>query len=206
MKGRVVVVLCLIAAALMFPASASAGAETFQFQGESAYAYFTNTAGCLATSAFVIVKEQRTKDGPGQPETTSSVELFLHQHNHCSGELDLVDAYSLATLSADAFQVKGNVDFATLNATVTVYDETLHTELPVDISLTWTGAGELERERHKFHITEGACKYQSHAKGDVRPALATGTIIMEGTNFASGAAQDVSLGVVKSGSVAISCP
>lgn len=211
MNRRIVIAAALMIGALIFSWGAAvataAGAEIYQLRGATADAYFTSTVDCTVNTAYVIANEAREKEGPGKPQAASTVEVFLHQYDICTGEEDAIDAYALAPVPDAAFQMSNKLDGATLAATVTVYDAVTHTSFPVDLQLTWTGTGEVTKNKSFSRYEDGACKSHYHFQGSFRQAIAEGSVTAPEANFTLvGTARTANLMALKSGWSEVNCP
>jgi hypothetical protein len=207
MRRRLLIPLCFLLIAFFTPSHAMAAVESFKFKGESAFATFSSVDpndSCIQVAADVFVSEGVQKGGPGKPETTSQLFVQLVRFNNCTGEV-LVSAFGSPTLSAEAFQVD-KLNSATLNATVEVCDAVSGSCLPAEISLTWTGSGEVVRDKFSFHSDSGRCKIRSQSKSTSRAAVATGSVTAFGTNFTVEPALFAQIASVKQGSIEINCP
>jgi hypothetical protein len=177
-----------------------------KFQGDSAFASFSSTDPtdpCIQTSAFVSATEGRLKEGQGKPELVSEVFVSIFQFNTCTGEVFL-DAFGSAQLSPEAFAVEGQLDAATLTATVEVCDFITGGCFPVDVQLTWSATGPVVKDKSKFQSTSPGCKFKFDFMGNFRDAVATGTITGGGFSF-SGASDFAQIASVKQGSMEIGC-
>jgi hypothetical protein len=208
MKWRSVVVLTFLFAALMIPATASASADTFQFRRETAFVAFSGpdpNDACIQRAAFVLATEGRVKEGPGTPEAVSEVSVGIFQYNNCTNE-ELLENRGTATVSAEAFQVQNQLNTATLRATVEVCDENSSNCFPVDINLTWTGTGDVMRDKFTHHDTFGSCKLFLRSLAKSRTAVASGSVTALGINFATGDINFAQIASTKSGRFEINCP
>jgi len=201
----------LLCVALALPCrSAAAPGQTshFKFAGLTASAFFDSfdPTGCVETLASVFAISDRTQT-MGRPEATPTAFVSLFQADNCTFTL-LVSAFGSADLSAATFQIKQNLDSATLNTSIDVFDFVSGTTFPVDISLIWTGTGGLTVS--KFHnITRmPGLQENSTFTGTSRPATASGSMTSLWTNFAPNPAvfPAAELDSVKTGDVTITHP
>lgn len=184
--------------------SAAAPGQTFhlKFTGLTANAFFDSFQGCVETSAFVQAFNNRLKMVGGRPETTPSAFVSLFQFDNCSFTV-LLSASGFADLPAGAFQMKQNLDSATLNASVDVFDSVSNTTFPVDISVSWTGSGALTVSRfHNIFRTPGF-RENFASTGVSRAAAASGSVTALGTNFSPGPAVFADLESVKQGDLQV---
>ncbi len=209
MHRRMIGVAALLLGALIFPAAhvTATGADIYQLRGAMADAYFTNTVGCVVSTTYVIANEAREKDGPGKPQAASTVEVFLHQYDTCTGEEDSIDAHALAAIPGDAFHISSMLDGATLQATVAVYDAATHATYPVELQVTWSGTGEVTKNKSYSHDEDGACKSNYRFKGSFRHATAEGSVTAPAAGFAlAGSAQMANMMALKRGYSEVNCP
>ena len=181
----VTLLLSLLVTAL--PAHA-VGAETLHlsFKGQYAQAGFqtVDSSGCIKTFVTVIAEDGRIKQA-GPPEATLRAMVDLFQLDSCSGTL-LRSAFGLATLTADQFQIDKKLNAATLNATIEVTDVRFSNTFPVDVSVSWTGSGDIVHLKDPVH-------------GTSRNATASGTVSDGTTNFTPQPAVSAEMGSTKRG-------
>ena len=116
---KFVAVLAMLLASLSQPITVFA-AESIQYSGMGADAYFSSNDGCISTDTFVQGLDYQYKKPSGEPQ--SYVYLTVSQYNSCTGE-SIMYVEALGSVSESAFQVSDKQDTATLTATVTGYDE-----------------------------------------------------------------------------------
>jgi hypothetical protein len=198
----VALLLSLLVTAL--PAHA-AGAQTrhFSFKGQFATAVFqtVDSSGCIKTFVTVIAEDHRIKQA-GPPEATLRATIELLQLDSCSGKL-LLSALGVATLTPDQFQIDTQFNAATLNATIEVTDFVSGNTFPVDVSVSWTGSGDIVREKDHVHLKEPGFKLNARSIGTSRNAIASGTVSDGTTNFTPEPAVSAEMGSTKSGAVVI---
>ncbi len=190
--------------ALVLPyRSAAAPGQTFHFKlkGQTANASFDSFEGCVETSASVTATSNRIKT-VGRPETTPSAFVSLFQFDNCSFTT-LLSAFGFADLPPGAFEVKGNLISATLDASIDVFDFVSNTTFPVDVSLSWTGTGAVSVSRfHGITRTPGF-RENSTFTGSSRPATASGSVTALGMNFSPNPAVFADLESVEQGDLQI---
>ena len=203
---------CMLAVALLLsmlvttlPAHA-AGAETrhFSLKGQFAAAVFhtVDSSGCIETFVTVIAQDSRIKQA-SPPDATLRATVELFQFDSCSGRL-LLSAFGLTTLTPDQFHIDKQLNAATVNATVEVTDFLSSTIFLVDVSVNWTGSGDIVRVKDHIHFQEPGFKLNAHFKGTSRNATAFGTVSDGTTNFTPQPAVFADMGTTKRGEVAIS--
>ena len=164
--------------------AASAGG-VFKARGKGASANFSSvdTSGCVFTDVFVNPNEGFFQSPPGPGSASSGVLLAISQYDACAG-VQLLAAEGFAPLGDPDFQVFGNLQSATLTATVNVFDFVTGTSFDVFVDLTWTGtANFVNREKGHSHIDFPGCKINTRFDLVFRPAVATGSISDGSTNY-----------------------
>ena len=76
----------------------------------------------------------------------------------------------------------------------------------MDVHLTWTGTGELARNKEFSFSQDGTCKFHYRSFGTFRPADVTGSLTAVGADFATGTLFTAQLGSAKEGTTDIDCP
>jgi hypothetical protein len=183
----------------------AAGAETrhFNFKGQFAEAVFdtVDSSGCIETFVTVIAEDRRIKQaGPAEATLRAMVDLF--QIDSCSGKL-LLSAFGLATLTPDQFQIDKQFNAATLNATIEVTDSLSSNTFPVNVSVRWTGSGDIVTVKNHDHLKEPGFKLNARFTGTSRNATASGTVTDGTTNFTPQPAVVADMGSTKRGEVVI---
>jgi hypothetical protein len=192
---------------MMFPAlpASAAGAQTrhFSFKGQFATAVFdtVDSTGCSETFVTIIAEDRRIKQ-VGPPEATLRATIDVLQIDSCSGTL-LLSAFGLATLTPQQFHIDKQFNAATLNVTIEVTDFVSGNTFPVDVSVNWTGSGDIVRDKHHDHLKEPGFKLNAHFTGASRNAAASGTVSAGTTNFTPQPAVTAEMGSTKRGEVMI---
>jgi|SRR5215207_7151695 len=182
----------------------ASAADTFKFSGESAQTTFSTIDGCILTEVGVLTSEGIFKSPPGKGNPTSEAFLIISQVDLCT-DTYIFFANGSAQLADTDFQVSGKLESATLNTTVSVFDQVSQTFLDVFVDLAWTGVGPLSRESTNFHSKSPGCKVHSRFKGTLRFAEASGSVSDGTTNFTPDPAIDARIFSTKSGDVVIGC-
>lgn len=192
-------VVLFVALVLPYHAAAVPGQTShFKFTGLTANAFFDSFEGCVETSASITATSNRIKTGGARPETTPSVFVSLFQFDNCSFTV-LLSAFGFTDLPTGAFQMKQNLDSATLNTSFDVFDFVSNTTFPVEISVSWTGSGALTVSMfHNIFRTPGF-RENSTSTGTSRAATAPGSVTALGTNFSPNPAEFADLESVKEG-------
>jgi hypothetical protein len=186
-----------------FPQQPPKQLTKFKFQGENAYAEFHSTEGCMTTYANVGAGESVSKVGPGKPVVYPGGFVSLVLQNSCTGEG--ISGLGDSSLSADAFSMQSNLQSATLNAVVQLCCDQSGSSFPVSVNLTWTGTGSISTGKSSETSKSPGCKITRTSQGDSRPAVATGSIMALGTEFASQPTTSASLSSTKDGLMEVGC-
>ena len=186
MKRFVLAVALLLSLLVTVLPAHAAGAETqhFSFKGQFAEASFqsVDSSGCIKTVVTVIAQDGRIKQA-GPPEATARGEINLFQIDTCAGRL-LLSAFGLLTLTPEQFQIDKHLNAATLSAIIEITDVVSGNAFPVDVSVNWTGSGDIVRLKDPVH-------------GTSRNATASGTVSDGTTNFTPQLAVSADMGSTK---------
>jgi len=196
-----------IALALPSPSrAASAQTVHMQFKGLVADADFDtlDPSGCIETMVTLIAVNGSIKQDGG-PIASSGVFMFISQANNCT-ETQLILADESVPLSLGALNIDSSLKAAILKATVDVTDLVSNASLPIAISLTWTGSGQLANFEDHSNFRQPAFGFKSTVRnsGNFRPATATGSITLNDEDLISGASTGAELSSAKQGEVDIS--
>ena len=167
--------------------SAAVRAEnvTYHFRGNSAYAGFEATDGCINVSTEVLVYSFPLHEPPGPaPEASPTLFVTIWRNDICNHTF-LGSLFGEAALPADAFSVSGGLQTGSLNATLQVEDFSTGSTFPVTVDLTWTGVGEVSRDNTNEHSSFPGLRVMRHEKGTRRDAVATGSVLLGTQNLAS---------------------
>lgn len=203
---KLLTVLTLALAVFSQHTVASAGG-VFKFRGEGASAVFSSVdgSGCIWTDVYVNADEGISQGPPGRGSASSGVVLVISQYDSCAGT-QLLAAEGFTSLAAPDFQVFGNLESATLSATVNVFDNVSGTSFDVFVDLSWTGtASFVNRQKSHSHFDFPGCKVNSRFNLSFRPAVATGSVSDGFTNYTPDPSLGYDIYKAKSGEVAIGC-
>ena len=203
---KLVAVFTLAIAAFSQPSTVSAGGgQSFNFKGPSVRASFYDGLGCVITDVFVIATEARFRDQPGPAQRLSYASVTIFQYDVCT-DTPLHYAYGTTSpLSEGAFQMSNKLSSASLNTTITLFDELSGDTFDVDVNLAWTASGSPTRSHDVTHTRTPGCKTNSHITGYTNPAQAAGSISDGTTNFTQVTSDLAFLDLVRSGTVVIGC-
>jgi len=206
MKRLVLAVALLLNMVVTALPAHAAGAQTrhFSLKGQFAAAVFhtVDSSGCIETFVTVIAEDGRIKQA-GPPEATLRAMVDLFQFDRCSSGRLLLSAFGLTTLSPDQFHIDKQLNAATLNATVEVTDFLSRNTFPVDVSVSWTGSGDIVSVKAHDQLKEPGFKLNARFTGTRRNATASGTVSDGTTNFTPQPAVSAEMGSTKRGEVVI---
>src|SRR5712691_2342135 len=137
-------------------AAASGSTTVFRFHGQSAFADFDSTSGCIETFAEV--------DGT-QSNTSPVADAFIAQFDNCTGTL-LLEA-SGSTFNP-TFQVSNKLASSSLSAPISVFDFVSGNTFNVSVNTTWTATGPLSHEIESFPFHTKNFIENFHFNGDFR--------------------------------------
>ena len=166
------------------PSGASAAAEVFHFKGRSATAFFNSIdpSGCFATSATVGGVEERLHRPPGKGSSSGLAFALVSLFNICT-DTRVVNAFGTTELSKGDLKITGNLDLVRLTTTITVFDEISGSSFDLFVDLTWSGTGEIMRDKFHDVINTEGCHFNVRSHGASRRAQAYGTVTDGTINF-----------------------
>ena len=178
--SAIALVLGLTSFGLPQPASAT---EVFRSRDQFAIAGFRSTdpTGCIRTTVLLVAGSDVTHEPPGPPTRTSGASLRITQVNSCTGTV----VTGTGTVSGVNFQSNPSVRQATLTATIPVQltTPTGTTEVNVPVNITWTATGAPDRDANRTHLVFPELVLNAQFRGVTSRAVATGTILLNGTNI-----------------------
>jgi hypothetical protein len=146
----------------------------FQLRGRAIIAFYegTDTAGCVTATTSLRFLENVTKT-TGSPPQVTGPEVFLDMsyQDACTG-----DTFFLMGSADAAVHFTGDLDSATLQATVPVTDDSTGFSTTVNVNLSFTGSGDLQVGENKFKTKNGNTIVHEKDKFTTRAATGTGTI------------------------------
>src|SRR5215208_5800849 len=176
---RSIAMFALLLASFSRPVAVHA-ADTIQYSGVGADAYFSSVDGCISTDTFVQGLDYQYKKPAGEPQ--SYVYITVSQYNTCTGET-IMYVEGQTWLSESAFQVSEKQETATLTATVTGVNEVSGSTVEIYVNLTWTANGAPTRTKTNNHYNLPGCHIQEKFTQITRTAVASGTVSIEGVNL-----------------------
>ena len=198
---KLVAVLAMLLVSFSQPIIALA-AESTQYSGMGADAYFSNIDGCINTDTFVQGLDFQYKKPPAEPQ--SYVYLTVSQYNSCTGE-SIMYVEGFTWVSESDFQVSTKQNTATLTATVTGYDEVSQSNVELYVDLAWTAEGSPTRMKTNNHYKFPGCHINEKFTQLTRTAVAYGSVSGGEMDFISEPSWSASIWEFKSGSVDVGC-
>ena len=188
----------LAIAAINLPAAAwPAIVQIGNGQYASAYFYSTGSGGCN-TNVFVNVIRSELLNPPGLEYLFSSANVYIYQSGTC-GTTQPVNGFGSAELTASDFEVAPSLNSAALRTTVPFYDETSGQDFNLDVILTWATWGPPTRFISKDFIGSPGCVSITRSNGTGAYAVASGSVLHEGTNYTPAPDEYALLGSVRDG-------
>jgi hypothetical protein len=207
MKFRIKQIIAFVLVLVMFsqPTGVSA-AEIFHFKGRSADAIFSSTdpSGCIVTDVFLLITDHLSPPPPGSETDSAGIYLGIFQYNRCTAT-QLLAASTIAPLSKTDYQIAGNLNSATLQTTVSMFDTVSSTSFDVTVDLTWTGTSERIHQNTHFNDNFEGCHYLLRSNNTYRLAEAVGTVSDGLTNFTSEPSLEGHIGSTMLGSISTGC-
>ena len=198
---KLMAVLAMLLASLSQPIAVFA-AESIQYSGMGADAYFSHTDGCISTDTFVQGLDFQYKKPPAEPQ--SYVYLTVSQYNSCTGE-SIMYVEGFTWVSESDFQVSQKQNTATLTATVTGYDWETQSNVELYVDLTWTAGGSVTRMKTSNHYKLPGCHIHEKFTQLTRTGVASGSVSDGEMNFTPEPSWSASVWEFKIGSVDVGC-
>jgi hypothetical protein len=196
MKSALIASLTVLA--LTAPTFA-ATTDKYQYKDESAYASFYQYDGCNYTYVSVSAYENIAKTAPGSSTSQKQAFLSYSSYNYCNGTI----SYGYGSLSNPNLNISKKLDSATLTGTFTVNDYYGNSQNVVEVSLEWTGEGDISRGRNQSSYQGPGYFSKYRGTGSYRDANVTGNVTVNGTNLISNLSGDAGLSSSTSGSMTI---
>jgi hypothetical protein len=202
---KILAVFVLIVATFSQSIDASA-ADVYKFKGYSASAFFftTDPSGCIVTGGSVFVFEDISHTPPGPGSSSADVLIDLFKEDTCTGT-SLMSASNLAPADILNFQVAGNLDSATVLATVPMFDYVSNTAFNLTVDLTWTGTSSLGHQSSQYKQNFQGCHLNLKNNSAFRYAEASGTVSDGTTNFTPLPSTQGSIFLAKGGEISHGC-
>jgi len=115
--------------------------QVIEGQTASSFGSQTDPTGCISTSVFVFVGDDRQQTVPGTGQSSSTLFLFhVNQFDFCTGSFTSTFVPPGTQLAEPDFRVDPNGQKATLNATLPGIDS-FGSPVNLEVHLTWTALG-----------------------------------------------------------------
>ena len=202
MKTAIKLVAVLAMLLVISQPIAALAAESIQYSGMGADAYFSSIDGCINTDTFVQGLDFQYKKPSAEPQ--SYVYLTVSQYNSCTGE-SIMYVEGFTWVSEPDFQVSQKQNTATLTATVTGYDWVSQSNVELYVDLAWTAEGPVTRRKTNDHYKFPGCHIHEKFTQLTRTGVAYGSVSDGEMNFTPGPAWSASVWEFKSGSVYVGC-
>ena len=180
------------------------GAEALHitYKGEVAVAFSsTSEDGCLYKDIFVFVGEFKVKAAPGAPMSDKTVSAQINEYDVCSGEWKS-GQYGYAPVNESNFQIDKKLNSAHIEATIPLQDWNGNSS-DLAVNLTWTGIGDLFRNKSSYQNHSQGFTYHSRFTGTMRAATVSGSMIDGSIDYPVNSLFSGSLESVKGGEVVI---
>jgi hypothetical protein len=175
----------------------------FIFRGLSASAAFSSIdeTECIVTDVFVTGTDGMVRVD-GQPDVSSEAFLDISRFDSCTGE-QLLIASGFTILPPEEFEIDPELSQAALNTTFVVEDFFSGDTFRVDVSLTWTGTGDVSTQTGVFHSKSPGSHVIAAFRGTFREGEASGSIAGMDTEFATEPSVFAQLADVMNGEVMV---
>jgi len=196
---------------VLSPSLASAASDRVtveNMRGPLVNAWFSSTdqSGCIETDTFVTA--QRTTDQllPGRGTTAGIAAVSISQYDACTDTSLLQAVGQTDSLGAAELQFSNQVDWASLQTTITVTNIDTGDAFDVSVNVAWAGTSDITRDHSNTNdLYGGGCHVLNRWKGSGRTADASGLVSDGATNFTPTTSQYAEIGVVIDGFEVIDC-
>lgn len=201
LSGLVTSSLVLLAACSQTPPlelTPAASNESFRISARGAEAHFESREDCLVTYTAISASESKTKLSQGPGTIGSQAYISFGSYNECTYE----GGIDLRGYTSDAhFSIDKRLKTARLTATFEVEtcgfdddeDYTCEPVGPAEVTISWTGDGDLIRGRDTSQWQTPSFKYTERFQGLSRDAIANGMISFGGETSELAATSEASL-------------
>lgn len=183
---------------VMFVLPATALTEKSTFTGIVATSSFDTINGCIEDFVSVACGED--------PQQGAFVVISYLQANNCTEPPTLLtEGFAVVSgLPQSAVQISPSLKSAELNTTILVFDAALQADVPVALSLTWVGTGNLflTMSHSLVHLPGFTTIDRGHTKS--RSAQASGDVTVNGVNFTPEPSIDAGIESFMDGSLTVS--
>ncbi len=185
--ARIVMVCGILLVASAIAAQAQK-ATVYRYSGHGAAAYFSdvNTSGCM-TDIFVEFGETSSGSPPKPTQQPTLLYMYIIRSDACDGGSIYAQTDPPALLPEGAVRVSPALKSASLNASgVELIDSNTNSPFFADVNVAWTATGEgATRTNSHSHYGSGYAISNSSDRSVSRNAIANGSVLLDGINFAS---------------------
>jgi hypothetical protein len=161
---------------------------------------------CIETDTFVSANRPTDQLLPGPGTTTGIGSVSIFEYDSCTDTTLLQAVGEIDTLSAADFQVSRQLDWASLNTTITVTNIDTGDLFDVSVNVALVGTSDIHRDDENTNDRYGlGCHVLNRWKGSGRDAIASGVVSDGVTNFTPTTSQWAEIGVVIDGFEVIGC-
>lgn len=206
--------LALLGAGLLLigsvaPAGAASGTVSVaNLRGPLVNASFSSMdpTGCVETDTFVTANRPTDQQLPGRGTTDGVGGVDIWVYDWCT-DTTLFQAFGeTVSLAADEFQVSRQLDWAVLRTTMPATDFDTGETLQVSIDVAFAGTSDIYRNTANSNDRyPGGCHVLNRWKGSGRDASASGSVSVDGSNYATDVSQYAEIGYVIDGFEVIDC-
>ena len=204
---RLVALIAFILTAFGQPTGARAGGGTsnghFKDLGADAYFVSTDPSGCIVTEVRVFASHHYFQSPPGPGSRKPFVSMDIFQNDICTGT-QLFQASGGTTTNID-LQVDKRFSWASLSATVPVFEGVSQTFMDLSLDLAWTAVGPRTQQNHHEHFTSPGCRMMFRSHGTFRAAEASGSVSDGVTNYTPATTFVANIFSSKSGNHFVGC-
>lgn len=171
------------------------------FRGDIAEAGFFGGDGCTSSVVGVTASDGSSFDEATGRRRGPSVQVHIGLFDTCSGR-SLHDISADVELAAGQFSVDSGLAVAALQASVPAYDQATGQSVVLELHLTWTAtsAAGMARSVSMTTYPDGS-RQLTRADGQMREAIASGTVSVDSIDVAAGVATLADLQSVHDGSL-----
>lgn len=203
---KLLTVLALASLVLGQHTVANAGGGTnnghFRDLGSTAYFYQVDPSGCVVTEVNIFASQHYFQSPPGPGTEGPFVSLVIFQNDVCTGTQLFSASGATETLN---LQVDQKLNWATLDATVNVWESVTETFQDIYLDLSWTASGPAVHRNNRYHFNSPSCHLMSRSNGVYRSADVWGSVSDGTTNFTPDLTQSAEIFSTVSGNLLVGC-
>jgi hypothetical protein len=187
--------------------AATAKVTVENLRGPLVNAWFsaTDPSGCIETDTFVTAQRDTDQLLPGGGTTTGIGAVSIFEYDSCTDTSLLQAVGQTDTLGAADLQISRQLDWASLDTTITVTNIDTGDAFDVDVNVAWVGTSDITRDHSNTNDLYPGCHVLNRWKGSGRDAEASGSVSDGVTNFAPSTSEFGEIGIVIDGFEVIGC-